>query len=195
MQELVKPVINDNENIVAGNVKPFDKKVVNTISEERFKEKYLSEAPTINLLFRREVFKKIGLFNIKYAFGEDVDITWRSINAGYKIRYANKALIYHNWGNLITQSVRMIKYGKVRVYLYIDHPDKIKSLIKNESIVVLIYPLFLLLLPLSIIFPYYLLLLVVPILKNWNHNPFFVVFFNLLFGFGEIGRASCRERV
>ena len=182
--EMIKPVLNDNEYIVAGNVKPLDKNIVNTISDERFKGEYLDEAPTINLLIRKIVFDKIGNFDENILYGEDTDLTWRAIDAGYKIRYAKKALVYHDWGDLKEQLNRAIRYGESRVYLYIKRKDKLKTIFRNESIIVLIYPLFILLLPITFFFPYYPLLLLIPAIKNWKHEPIFTIILNLFFGFG-----------
>ena len=182
--EIVKPVIDDNEFIVAGNVKAIDKKTVNSISDERFKGKYLDEAPTLNLLIKRNVFDKIGTFDEDIIYGEDTDLTWRAVDAGYKIRHAKKAIIYHDWGDFKEQLHRAIRYGEVRTNLYIKRPDKLKDIFKNESIIVLIYPLFILLLPIIFFFPYYPLLLLIPIIKNWKHSPIFTTVLNLFFGFG-----------
>lgn len=182
--EIVKPVVDDNEEIVAGNVKSVDNKTVNNISDERFKGKYLDEAPTLNLLIKRSVFDKVGTFDEDIIYGEDTDLTWRAVDVGYKIRYAKKAIIYHDWGDLQEQLHRAVRYGEVRVNLYKKHPDKLKDTIKNESIIVLIYPLFILFLPITFFLPYYPLLLLIPIVKNWKHKPIFTTILNLFFGFG-----------
>lgn len=182
--EISRPVIDNNEDIVAGNVKSLDDSTVNNISDERFKGKYLDEAPTINLLIRKKVFDKIGNFDENIIYGEDTDLTWRAIDAGYKIRYAKNAIVYHDWGDIKEQLNRAIRYGEVRTHLYAKNPQKLKDIFKNESIIVLIYPLFLLLLPITYFFPFYPLLLFIPIIKNRHHQSLFTTILNLFFGLG-----------
>ena len=48
--------------------------------------RYLNECPTINLAFRREAFDAVGGFDEAFAYGSDVDFSWRLIDAGYRIR-------------------------------------------------------------------------------------------------------------
>lgn len=48
------------------------------------------------LLVRRECFQKVGGFDKEiFMYGEDVDLSWRIRNAGYKILYVPKSIIYH----------------------------------------------------------------------------------------------------
>jgi GT2 family glycosyltransferase len=186
LTELYKYYVKYGENIVAGEAKPFDKNIVNTITNEKLKKKYLVEAPTINILFNKSVFKKIGYFDETGTYGEDIDLTWRAVEAGYKIRYAKKAIVYHDWGDFKEQTSRMVRYGFVRPRLYRKHTNKIKEVLVGNNITAIIYPLFIICLPIAIIFPYYLLLLLVPIIKNMNHRPIMTTYLNLAYGVGVI---------
>lgn len=50
-------------------------------------------------LYRSQLFKKVGLFDETFfAYYEDVDISFRSQLAGYKVRYTDKAIAYHEQG-------------------------------------------------------------------------------------------------
>jgi len=187
LTELYKYYLNENELIVAGATRPFNKKTVNTISDERYKKsKYLNGAPTINILIHKSVFKKIGYFDERYTYGSDVDFTWRAVKAGYKIRLAKKAIIYHDWGNFKEQINRMIRYGSVRPSLYIKHTNKIKDLFIGNGLTTLVYPFYIIFLPFIFIFPYYPLIILIPILKNIKHKPIEVTILNLAYGIGVI---------
>ena len=50
---------------------------------------------SMNAATHREVFDKVGLFNTDFRRGEDVDLSWRILAAGYVLRYAPDAIIYH----------------------------------------------------------------------------------------------------
>lgn len=182
--KLVDLAINFGEKVVAGNAKPIDANTVNTISDERYKGDYLKDAPTINLLISKEVFKSVGLFDEKGTFGEDVDLTWRAVRSGYRIKYAKDAVVYHDWGSFTEQLTRMFRYGTVRPQLYKKHPYKIKEIFFGDNKTAVIYPLFILLLPVTLFFPYYPLLLLIPALKNYNSKPLNTVLLNLAYGIG-----------
>ena len=49
-----------------------------------------------SILFTRELYEKIGLFDPHYfLYTEDVDFSWRTWISGYKVIYAPKSIIYH----------------------------------------------------------------------------------------------------
>jgi GT2 family glycosyltransferase len=52
--------------------------------------------PTVNLLFRKDVFAKIGGFDNTYWPGEDTKLCLDILSAGYKIMYTPEAVVYHH---------------------------------------------------------------------------------------------------
>ena len=46
-------------------------------ARQALQSRYLTECSTINLAFSREAFKVIGGFDEAFAYGSDVDFTWR----------------------------------------------------------------------------------------------------------------------
>lgn len=52
--------------------------------------------PTVNLLVRKDVFKEVEGFDNTYWPGEDTKLCLDIINAGYKIIYEPKAVVYHH---------------------------------------------------------------------------------------------------
>jgi len=83
---------------------------------------------TANVAFRREVFRRIGLFDTRFpgAGGEDVDFSWRfAQERDFELRYAPKAVVFHRhrataWG-LFTQR---LSYGYGRALLHGKYPDQ-----------------------------------------------------------------------
>ena len=59
---------------------------------------YLTECSTINLAFTREAFNAIGGFDETFAYGSDVDYSWRLTDASYRIRSVPDAIVRHDWG-------------------------------------------------------------------------------------------------
>ncbi len=51
--------------------------------------------PSCNMAFRKEILKKVGGFDTWFITAEDIDLTYRSIDAGYKLTYNPNAIIYH----------------------------------------------------------------------------------------------------
>jgi len=52
--------------------------------------------PTVNLLVRKDIFKKVGGFDTAYWPGEDTKLCLDILNAGYLIKYDPKAVVYHH---------------------------------------------------------------------------------------------------
>ena len=184
--ELVKPIRKENEFIVAGQTKSKNTTTINDLTiRKNANKKYLDEFYTINLAFKKEITDKIGMFDDYFDYGSDVDYSWRAIDLGYKIRYNKNAIIYHDWGNLRQEIKRVFRYGEARVRLYKKHLHRWKNLFSHD-IIVLIYPLYIIFLPLTFLWPYYPLLIFVPIIKNINRQPLKVVFMHLIYGFGAL---------
>jgi hypothetical protein len=91
-------------------------------------------------MVRADLYEKVGgLDKDLYAHMEEVDVCWRLKNAGYKIGYIGKSLVYHVGGSVIS-------YGSPQK-LYYNFRNNLILLIKNEkgSKLVWLFPLRLLL--------------------------------------------------
>lgn len=126
---------------------------------------YLTECATNNLAFRRAVFDAIGGFDEQFAYGSDVDFAWRLNDAGYRIRAVPTAIVRNDWGTRRRQLRRSYLYGRARVRLYRKHSHRAKRVLRDDPVIVA-YPLFLLGLPLTLIFPLYPALLLIPAWRN-----------------------------
>jgi cellulose synthase/poly-beta-1,6-N-acetylglucosamine synthase-like glycosyltransferase len=145
--------------------------------------RYLTECSTINLAFRREAFNAIGGFDEGFAYGSDIDFAWRLTDAGYRIRSVPDAIVRHDWGGWERQLRRSYVYGKARMRLYRKHNARLRRVLRDDPVVV-VYPLFLLGLPLTILFPFYPALLLIPAWRNRSDGAFRVLVDHLTYGVG-----------
>jgi mycofactocin glycosyltransferase len=87
-----------------------------------------SYAPTAALLVRRGAIST-G-FDPGVHFGEDVDLVWRMLNAGWRVRYDPAAEVRHTeparWAKVFA---RRFRYGRSAAPLSRKHPGQVPSLI------------------------------------------------------------------
>jgi GT2 family glycosyltransferase len=170
-------------------------------ADELAAERYLPECPTINMAFRREAFDAVGGFDERFAYGSDIDFSWRLNDAGYRIRRVADAVVRHDWGTWRRQLKRSYSYGKARARLYRKHRGRLNTVLRTDPMVV-VYPAFLLGLPLTLFFPLYpallypaLLypaLLVIPAWRNRSHGCLRVLVDHLTFGLGVLAELAGR---
>ena len=154
--------------------------------------RYLAECPTINLAFRREAFDTVGGFDERFAYGSDVDFSWRLIDAGYRIRSVPESVVLrHDWGTWRRRLRRSYAYGRARARLYRKHRARMRRILRTDPTVV-VYPVFLLGLPLTVIFPLYPALLLVPAWRNRSMGAARVVAHHLTFGAGVLAELVSR---
>ncbi len=181
---LISLILDKKEKIVVGGTRT-NRSIWshNIFAKEKGVKKYLEDASTNNLAIKKEVFKNIGLFDDSFDYGSDIDFGWRATEKGYRIRYVPRAVVTYPFGNLIDEIIRSFRYGSARVKLYKKHSNRIKK-IYREEIISVVYPLFIILLPISFIFHYYPLLLIIPLIKNIKYKPLSTVFYHLIYGVG-----------
>ena len=153
---------------------------------------YVEECSTINLAFRRQVFDDLAGFDESFRYGSDIDFSWRAGDRGYLIRRDPDAEVLVDWGDRRRQLRRAHRYGRARVRLYRKHPHRVRAILRRDPVVVL-WPLFILGLPLALRHPSYLLLLVVPAWRNRRLGPVRVIADHLAYGLGvlaELARAG-----
>jgi GT2 family glycosyltransferase len=75
-----------------------------------------------NMAFRREVFDRVGLFDVRlgagtfFAGGEDIELFYRALKAGYKFVYAPNVLVYHDHDRETSQQACRLIYGYGKAY-------------------------------------------------------------------------------
>ncbi len=184
--ELIRPIKYEGENIVAGFVK--SKRKYPRLWDKDYKtferQRYISHAATMNFAFKKEVLEDVGYFDEKFEYSTDTDFSWRAIDKGYKIRFAKKAKIFHDLGDLRNNVRRIFRYGQAKINLLCKHPKKI---LKSDGLTVIIYSIFILLLPITIFWVYYPLIIIIPLFKDiLTKEPLETVFFNLVYALGFI---------
>lgn len=81
---------------------------------------------SFNMGYSRKVFEVTGGFS-KMRFGEDIDMSIRILDSGFKTRLIKEAYVYHKRRTNFRQFFKQIhNSGIARVNLYKIHPDSIK---------------------------------------------------------------------
>lgn len=182
LAELVAPILAGEQEVTAGVAASpgpgralYDTRIADGAD--------LPECPTINMAFTRAAFEAVEGFDETFEYGSDVDFSWRLVDAGFRIRNVQQAVVEHDWGSSSRQLSRTFAYGKARARLYRKHGHRLRDAWRRDP-VVLAYPAFLLGLPLTFFFPLYPALLLVPAWRNRGDGALRAVAANLLFGLG-----------
>jgi len=82
--------------------------------------------PGCNMAFRRDLLLKIGGFDPQFRqAGDDVDVCWRWMDAGFRIGYAASAVVWHHRRNTVRAFLRQQKgYGRSEAMLLFKHPER-----------------------------------------------------------------------
>ena len=140
------------------------------------------------LFARRDAFDAVGGFDERFEYGSDIDFSWRLVGAGLRIRSAPGAVVEHDWGSRRRRLRRAYFYGRARARLYAKHRRRLATAWRADPMV-LVYPTFLLGLPLTLRFPLYPALLAVPAWRNRADGPLRVLADHLAFGAGVLSQA------
>jgi glycosyltransferase involved in cell wall biosynthesis len=189
---LVAPLLQD-EHITVGLTlaTPGSSGLYDQAARQALESRYLRECSTINLGFRREAFDTVGGFDEGFAYGSDVDFSWRLSDARYRIRSVPEAIVRHDWGGRKRQLRRSYVYGKARMRLYIKHRARLRYVLRDDPVLV-VYPLFLLGLPLTLFVPFYPALLLIPAWNNRSNGAVRVLIDHLAYGLGALSELIAR---
>jgi glycosyltransferase involved in cell wall biosynthesis len=203
LARLVVPLL-DGEHVTAGLTlaTPGCTGLYDRAARQALESCYLNECATINLAFRRQAFDAIGGFDEGFAYGSDVDFTWRLTDAGYRIRGVPDAVVRHDWGGWRRQLRRSYLYGKARMRLLRKHRARLRRALRDDPVVV-VYPMFLLGLPwillvfflgppLTLLVPVYPALLIVPAWRNRSNGAIRVLVDHLSYGLGVLAELISR---
>ncbi len=181
---LVTP-LQEDEHVAAGLTlaTPGSSGLYDQSAQQARGTRYLAECATINLAFRRAAFDTVGGFDEGFAYGSDVDFSWRLVDRGYRIRNVPDAVIRHDWGDWRRQLRRSYVYGQARARLYRKHRSRLKHVLRDAPMVV-VYPAVLLGLPLTLVFPLYPALLLIPAWRNRSNGAARVLADHLTYGAG-----------
>ncbi len=83
-----------------------------------------------NFCVKKEVFNAVGGFNTAYrnASGEDNDLSYKAIGAGWRIYFQPKALVDHYHPTRVVKYLKeQFRHGFWRVKMYQDHPRMMRG--------------------------------------------------------------------
>jgi mycofactocin system glycosyltransferase len=90
----------------------------------------VSYVPSAAIICRRSALVEMGGFDETMESGEDVDLCWRLVEAGARLRYEPIALVAHDHRtDLRDWLVRKAFYGQSAAPLAVRHPDKTAPLV------------------------------------------------------------------
>ena len=109
---------------------------------------------TFNMGLSKAVYEKVGDF--KDMMGEDIDLSIRIRNAGFKIRLIREVFVYHKRRIDLRRFYKQVNnFGQARIWLQLIHPGSLKAV---HAAPALLLVMGLLLLVASIFCPWLLLL-------------------------------------
>ena len=186
---MLRPVTLDPRVIVSGAVAPRSGDSVHvTTPHDLTAEGTRTEFGTMNVAIPRIVFDEVGPFDEELGFAEDVDLSWRSQERGFRILYSTEGAITHEWGEYRENLRRALRYGIGRARLLRKHPAWRRNLLGSDR-ATLVYALFLLGLPLTTVFAFYPLVLAYPLWKNRRHQPLRTVLYGLVYSTGFLAES------
>jgi mycofactocin system glycosyltransferase len=87
----------------------------------------VSYLPTAALLVRRTALTR---FDEQLRYGEDVDLVWRMVDAGWQVRYDPSVVVHHEEpARLVDRLVRRFRYGTSAAPLGRRHPGRLAHLV------------------------------------------------------------------
>jgi GT2 family glycosyltransferase len=86
-----------------------------------------------SLFVKKTVFKDLGGFDSQYfMYGEEVDLCWRALVAGYDVAIARAAIVRHSTGGTVVKPGQIYEIKRFRRYLY--ERNSLRTLLKNYSL-------------------------------------------------------------
>jgi mycofactocin system glycosyltransferase len=89
-------------------------------------DRQIRYVPTAALVVRRQALEDARAFDTGLRFGEDVDLVWRLVDAGWRVRYLPAATVTHreptSWRGLLA---RRFRYGTSAGPLARRHPGRL----------------------------------------------------------------------
>jgi GT2 family glycosyltransferase len=189
---LTTPILAGAEKIVAGVVRPRRPSVYEaSAARDAAQRRYVDECATGNLAFTKSAYTAVGGFDETFDYGSDVDISWRWCDAGYRILREPSAVVSMDWGTQRRQLRRSLLWGAGRAKLYVKHRHRLREVGRRDPTAV-VYPAFLLGLPLVLLTPQFPLVMLypaalgIPLWRNRRRHPLWTVSGHLAYGAGVL---------
>lgn len=86
------------------------------------KERYVEHIPTCNLCLKKEIFQEVGTFDENFVKGQDLELNYRIVKAGYKLLYSPSIKVVHYRKHHIRHFASQIyKWAKAKVAIIKKH--------------------------------------------------------------------------
>ena len=121
--EMVRQLSANRECIISGAVLR-EKLSGEVVASVRLPKKFGQEfAATTNLGLTREVFDRVGGFNLSYIRGQDVDFSWRAREHGIALKFLPSARVtYSRRSNMKLRASQNYGWGCADALLFRDYP-------------------------------------------------------------------------
>ncbi len=102
--------------------------------QSKIKGEFVDHLSTTNVVYRKPVLDKIGLFDPGFRYGQDNEMSYRIIMAGYKLILSKKTFCLHFWPESFVAFMKQRMHGALaRAMLIKKYPkrltgDKVSSL-------------------------------------------------------------------
>jgi len=134
LKNLLKPLSNKKVVAVAGTYRTKNKESliarfvgyeIEQRHEKMKKFKNIDFVATYNCAYRKKIFINLGGFNEKLTQAEDADLSFRTAEKSFKIRYQPSAYVYHYHPDSLTKYLKQKFWrGYWKVFLYSRHKQK-----------------------------------------------------------------------
>ncbi|MCK5310277.1 MAG: glycosyltransferase [Thermoplasmata archaeon] len=123
VEELIKAM--ENADVVAGREVRLGYHGFTTLKRVGMLHKGVDITyPSVNLAYRKTAFEAIEGFDPWFKEAEEVDLNYRAVDAGYRLIYWKKAIVYHNARSTFTGFFKQsFWYGFGRKELSLRHGD------------------------------------------------------------------------
>jgi glycosyltransferase involved in cell wall biosynthesis len=183
LEALTMPILTGRERIVTGLALASGPNDLYDAPQLSAEPGYVGECTTINLALDRALVEEVGGFDESFEYGSDIDFSWRVVASGTPIWRQADAVIEHDWGGQRRQVKRAYKYGQARVRLYRKHCVPLRRVLSDDPVSI-VYPAFIVGLPVAVVWPWYPALLLIPAVRARKDKPARVVLDHLTFGLG-----------
>ncbi len=102
--------------------------------QSKIKSELVDHLSSTNVIFRKSILDKVGFFDPEFRYGQDNEMSYRILMAGYKLILSKKAFCLHFWPESFMGFIKQRMHGALaRVMLIKKYPkrltgDKVSSL-------------------------------------------------------------------
>lgn len=94
--------------------------------QSKIKGEFVDHLSTTNVIYRKSVLDKIGMFDPEFRYGQDNEVSYRIIAAGYRLILSKKTFCLHFWPESFMDFMKQRMHGALaRVMLIKKYPKRL----------------------------------------------------------------------